>query len=259
MKLTFLGTGTSHGLPYIGCECAVCTSPDAHNNRLRSSIVIEDGEGSTRLLVDTTPDLRQQLLREKITWLSAVLWTHTHNDHIIGLDDLRPLTDRNGYLDGYAEASTLEHLHKLFDYAFVQGRDHAGFPRLTGHAIAPRVAFEIAGFCVTPIPIWHGKSEIFAYRFECDGSTLVYATDCSAIPEESWALMEGADVFVVDALRYRPHPTHFSVEEALAASAKIKPKRTLFTHITHDLDHATAEVLLPHGIKLAYDGMQIEL
>jgi phosphoribosyl 1,2-cyclic phosphate phosphodiesterase len=259
MKLTFLGTGTSHGLPYIGCECAVCTSTDPHNKRLRCSILVEDDAQSTRLLVDTGPDLRTQLLREKISWLTAVLWTHTHNDHVIGLDDLRPISDRCGYLDGYASESTLAHLDNLFGYAFVQGREHWGFPRLTGHVIAPRETFEIKDFLITPIPIFHGKNEIFAYRFENRGSTLVYATDCSAIPDESWELMRGADVFIVDALRHRPHPTHFSVEQAIEAAQKLAPGRTFFTHIAHDLDHDETNALLPSGIELAYDGLKIEI
>jgi phosphoribosyl 1,2-cyclic phosphate phosphodiesterase len=258
MKLTFLGTGTSQGLPFVGCECAVCTSTDPHNTRLRCSILLETDDGSTRLLIDTGPDLRQQLLRENISWLSGVLWTHTHNDHVIGLDDLRPVSDISGYIDGYAGESTLAHLQNLFGYAFVQGREHYGYPRLTGHAIAPYEALDIKDFRVTPIPIWHGKTEIFAYRFEQGGSTLVYATDCSSIPDASWELMKSPDIFIVDALRHRPHPTHFSIEQATAAAHRLAPSRTYFTHIAHDLDHATTNADLPPGIELAFDGLRIE-
>lgn len=257
MKLTFLGTGTSHGLPYIGCECAVCTSTEPKNKRLRCAILVEDE--STRILVDTGPDLRAQLLREKISWLSAVFWTHTHNDHVIGLDDLRPLSDRHGYLNTYANASTMAHLHKLFDYAFVEGRNHGGFPRLIGHEIAANETIQVGNFRVTPIPIMHGRHEIFSYRFEHGGSTLVYATDCSAIPDASWSLMQDAEVLVLDALRPQPHPTHFSVAQALEAIEVLRPDRAFLTHIAHDVDHDTIGATLPAGVELAYDGLNLEV
>ena len=263
MKLTFLGTGTSHGLPYVGCECAVCTSTDPLNKRLRCSILVEDeaqnGETGTRILVDTSPDLRQQFLRAKLSRISAVMWTHTHNDHMIGLDDLRPVTDICGYVPAYAEASTMAHLQNIFGYAFVDDREHAGFPRLSAHIIEPRVPFEIDDFQITPIPILHGKNEILAYRFEQAGSTLIYATDCSFVPEKSWELMQNPDVFIVDALRWREHPTHFNIEQALAAAEKIGAKQTYFTHAAHDLDHHQTNLQLPPNVEMAYDGLQIEL
>jgi phosphoribosyl 1,2-cyclic phosphate phosphodiesterase len=259
MKLIFLGTGTSHGLPYIGCECAVCTSTDPLNKRLRSSIVVESDDGATRILVDTSPDLRQQFLREKISFVSAVLFTHTHNDHIIGLDDLRPVTDLVGYIPVYASEPTMQQAQNIFGYGFLQGREHGGFPRFTPYTIEPRVSFEIADFRITPIPIMHGKSEILAFRFEQAGSTLVYATDCSHIPEESWALMKNPDVFVVDALRHRPHPTHFTTAQAMEAAQKLNAKQTFFTHIAHDLDHAQTQASLPPNISMAYDGLQIAI
>lgn len=262
MKLTFLGTGTSHGLPYIGCQCEVCTSSAPKNKRLRCSIILEDDDASTRILVDTTPDLRQQFLRENLSSVSAVLWTHTHNDHVIGLDDLRPVSDLCGYLPTYASASTLAHLQVLFGYAFVQGREHGGYPRLIANEIRARESFEIAApsgnFKITPIPILHGQAEIFAYRFETPRSTLVYATDCSHIPEASYELMTGADVLILDALRHRPHPTHFSIEQALEAVRVLAPRRALFTHIAHDLDHDITNALLPGGVELAYDGLHLK-
>ncbi|MEO6906675.1 MAG: MBL fold metallo-hydrolase, partial [Abditibacteriaceae bacterium] len=211
MKITFLGTGTSHGLPYVGCDCAVCTSTDPHNKRLRCSIIVEDDNVTTRLLVDTTPDLRQQFLRTGISWLSAVLWTHDHNDHIIGLDDLRRITDEQGYLTGYANEATLEHLHRVFDYAFVPDRNHGGFPRLITHPLQPFQVLTIGDFQVTSIPIMHGRQEISAYRFYDGKSTFVYATDCSQIPDGSWEYLSNADALVIDALRPEPHPTHFSL------------------------------------------------
>ena len=257
MKLIFLGTGTSHGLPYIGCDCAVCTSGDPLNKRLRSSILVESDDGATRILVDTSPDLRQQFLREKIGFVSAVLYTHTHNDHIIGLDDLRPITDKIGYVPVYASAPTMAQAQTIFGYAFIPNRDHGGFPRLTPHVIENGATFEIADFRITPIPIMHGKSEILAYRFEQAGSTLVYATDCSQIPDGSWELMKNPDVFVVDALRHNPHPTHFTTAQAMEAAQKLKAKRTFFTHIAHDLDHHETQAVLPKNVSMAYDGLQL--
>lgn len=257
MKLIFLGTGTSHGLPYIGCDCAVCTSTDPLNKRLRSSIIVESDDGKARILVDTSPDLRQQFLREKIRSVSAVLYTHTHNDHIVGLDDLRPITDNIGYIPVYASETTMAQAQNIFGYAFIQNRDHGGFPRLTPHIIEPREPFEIEGFRITPIPIMHGKSEITAYRFEQAGSTLVYATDCSHIPDVSWELMKNPDVFVVDALRHKPHPTHFTTAQAMEAAQRLNAKQTFFTHIAHDLDHHETQAALPKNVAMAYDGLQL--
>ncbi|MBV9864923.1 MAG: MBL fold metallo-hydrolase [Abitibacteriaceae bacterium] len=267
MKLTFLGTGTSYGVPYIGCDCPVCRSKDPRNKRLRCSILVEAGplEGEnhptprTRLLVDTTPDLRQQLLRANVANLTAVLWTHAHNDHIIGLDDIRPLCDRTGYIDGYGSADTLAHLKKVFEYIFEQGRDHGGFPRMTEHPIAPRQTLPLGDIHAKPIPILHGRREIFAYKFMSGGRTLVYATDCSAIPDASWSLMQNADVLVLDALRRKEHPTHFSVDQAVHAVSRLRPGRAFFTHIAHDLDHVATNAGLPEGVELAYDGLSIEV
>jgi phosphoribosyl 1,2-cyclic phosphate phosphodiesterase len=282
MKLTFLGTGTSYGLPYIGCDCAVCRSDNPRNKRLRCSVLVEAGrneqvadeekaqklgEGAvehadvtrpTRLLVDTTPDFRQQLLRAEVSHVSAVLWTHSHNDHIIGLDDIRPLCDRAGYIDGYTNAETMAHLQHVFGYAFVPGRDHGGFPRMRSHLVEPGQSFQVGDIRVTAVPILHYRREIFAYRFEHGGRTLVYATDCSHIPGGSWELMQGADVLVLGALRYKEHVAHFSLQQAIDAAGKLKPGRTLFTHMAHDLDHDATNAMLPAGIELAYDTLSFE-
>ncbi|HVF10565.1 MAG TPA: MBL fold metallo-hydrolase [Abditibacteriaceae bacterium] len=264
MKLTFLGTGTSYGVPYVGCECAVCQSDDPRNQRLRCSILIEGNAGddeaaSTQLLVDTTPDLRQQFLRAGVKRISAVLWTHSHNDHIIGLDDVRPLCDRVGYIDGYADAGTMAQLKRIFSYIFVPGRDHGGFPRMTDHVLEPAQTVLLGDICVTAIPIYHGQREIFAYKFQTGERSVVYATDCSGIPETSWELLHNADLLVLDALRHRPHPTHFSLEQALEATTRLQPQRAYFTHIAHDLDHAATNATLPAGVELAYDTLSIEL
>jgi phosphoribosyl 1,2-cyclic phosphate phosphodiesterase len=257
MKLSFLGTGTSYGVPYVGCDCAVCRSDDPRDRRLRASVLVETA--TTRLLVDTTPDLRAQLLRADVASLSAILWTHAHNDHIIGLDDIRPLSDRCGYVPGYGDAHTIAHLHRVFDYVFLPGREHGGFPRAMAHVVTPRQTFAVGDISVTAIPIRHGRRDILAYRFESGGSVLVYATDCSHIPDASWELMRGADVLVLDALRHREHPAHFSVAQALEAVAQLQPRRTFFTHIAHDLAHEETNEALPAGVKLAYDMLSVEL
>jgi phosphoribosyl 1,2-cyclic phosphate phosphodiesterase len=257
MKLTFLGTGTSYGVPYIACDCDVCRSDDPFNKRLRSSILVD--EGDTRVLVDTTPDLRTQFLRADVSTLSGVLWTHLHNDHIIGLDDLRPITDRCGYIDGYANEETMTRLKVVFDYVFVEGRNHGGFPRINGHVLTPRQTVELQNLRITAIPIMHYKRDIFAYRIESQNRTLVYATDCSHIPDASWELMRGADILVLGALRYKEHPAHFSVAQALDAVEKLKPRRAIFTHIAHDLEHRTINAELPPGVEVAYDTQTVEV
>jgi len=259
MKITFLGTGTSHGLPYIGCDCAVCTSSDPHNKRLRCSVLVEDDAATTRILVDTTPDLRQQFLREDISWLSAVLWTHPHNDHIIGLDDLRRITDEQGYLNGYTNEATMAHLHRVFDYAFVPDRQHGGFPRLIPHTLQQQQTFIINNFEITTIPIMHGRQEISAYKFYDRKSTFVYATDCSHIPDDSWQHLANADALVLDALRPEPHPTHFSLQQALDAIEKLQPQRGFLTHFAHDMDHATISAQLPEKVQMAYDTLTVTL
>lgn len=258
MRLRFLGTGTSYGVPYLGCTCSVCTSSDPRDKRLRASIVVESGE--TRLLIDTGPDLRQQCLRAGVSTLDAVLWTHAHNDHIIGLDDIRPFSDRAGYIPGYADAKTGERIRQIFDYCFVADREHPGFPRLTMNSIEAFETLQFGDIRVTPIPISHGRAgEIFAYEFEENGRRVVYASDCVSIPERSLERMRGCDVFIVDALRQSEHPNHFSVAQALEASRKIGPERTFFTHVTHELGHAETEASLPDGVKLAFDGLELEI
>jgi phosphoribosyl 1,2-cyclic phosphate phosphodiesterase len=261
MRLRFLGTGTSYGVPYIGCDCEVCRSSDPRDKRLRASILVEDTTTDvvTRLLVDTGPDFRAQMLRAGVNSLSAVLWTHPHNDHIIGLDDIRPLTDRQGYLHGYANAATMARIQNVFDYILIQNRDHGGFPRITPHIVEPLQTLRFGAINATPLPIFHGVNEIFSWEFEKDGRRIVYATDCSRIPTESLQRMKGCDVFIVDALRHTAHPNHFNLEQAQEAVAQIGPKQAFFTHITHDLGHAQTEATLPDGIKIAFDTLELDV
>ena len=257
MKLRFLGSGTSYGVPYVGCDCAVCTSDDPRDKRLRASILVEQDE--TRIIVDTGPDFRQQCLRAGVTRLAAILWTHLHNDHIIGLDDVRPLTDKQGYIPGYADAATLERLTQIFDYVFVQGRDHPGFPRVTPHIIEAGQKLNFGAIEVTPLQIFHGERPILAYQFEHNGRRAVYATDCSRIPPESLDAMKGCDVFIVDSLRHTEHPNHFSLSQALEAIEQIDPGRAFLTHLTHDLGHAITESELPARVRIATDELELEI
>lgn len=260
MKLTFLGTGTSYGVPYVGCRCAVCHSDDPRDKRLRASILVEHLD--TRILVDTGPDLRAQCLRAHVFDLSAILYTHWHNDHIIGLDDIRPFTDRQGYIPAYAGAETMDRLASVFDYVFVQERDHPGFPRVSPHILEPNQTLQTPEFgeiSVTPRTIFHGKREIFAYEFEHQGRRAVYATDCSGIPPETMKHFRGCEVFIVDALRQTAHPNHFSVSQALEAAREVGAAHSFFTHITHELPHAQTQADLPENVSIAYDGLRLEI
>ena len=257
MKLRFLGSGTSYGVPYVGCDCAVCTSHDPRDKRLRASILVEQDE--TSIIVDTGPDFRQQCLRAGVTHLDAILWTHLHNDHIIGLDDIRPLSDEQGYIPGYADAATSQRLTQIFDYIFVQGRDHPGFPRVTPHIIEPLQKLKFGEIEVTPLQIFHGERPILSYQFERDGRRAVYATDCSRIPDESLERMKNCDVFIVDSLRHAEHPNHFSLSQALQVIEQINPERAFLTHLTHDLGHAATEAELPPRVRIATDNLELEI
>lgn len=252
MRITFLGTGTSHGVPMIGCDCRTCRSDDPRDRRLRPSILIGTDDGG-RLLVDAGPDLRQQALTHRVTRVDAIVFTHGHADHILGLDDVRRYNSlMHASMPLYGDRQTLGEIRRMFGYVFdPQTPKGGGLPQLE--------PFEIAGpFCVgrqeiLPVPILHGRRPILGLRL--DG--FAYLTDCSAIPDASWALLEGLDVLVLDALRERPHPTHFSLEEAVAAAARIGARETYFTHMCHDLRHEETCAKLPSGMSLAYDGLQV--
>ncbi|HEX3878018.1 MAG TPA: MBL fold metallo-hydrolase [Bryobacteraceae bacterium] len=253
MKITVLGSGTSVGVPTIGCHCAVCTSSDPRDNRLRPSILV--GYEGRNVLIDTTPDFRTQALRAKIERIDAVLFTHAHADHLMGLDDVRPFNFRQGgSIPIFAAPDTMEAIRRCFRYVFEDKAHVTNVPQLETHEVLGE-AFELFGLTFTPIPILHGKAPIYGYRF----GAAAYLTDHSEIPESSMTMLEGLDVLFLDALRYKPHPTHSTVERSIQTVERLAPKRAYFTHIGHDLGHERAESMLPPNIRLAYDGLEIEV
>ena len=251
MHVTFLGTGTSTGVPVPTCSCGVCHSTDPRDTRLRPSLLLRWDDAS--VLVDTSTDFRQQALRQGMTKLDAVLYTHAHADHVFGLDDLRMFNwRRGGAIPVYGSAITLEAIRRTFWYVFEDVEAGGGKPLLDLHEVlAP---FALLGRTVIPVPLQHGRLPIFGYRI----GGFAYLTDVSAIPEGSYPLLADLDVLVLSALRHRPHPTHLHVARALEEAARIGAKRTLFTHIAHDISHAAVADTLPPGVELAYDGLGFE-
>ena len=249
-----LGTGTSHGVPMIGCACATCRSTDPRDRRLRPSIYVDVPE-KARILVDTATDLRQQALEHRLSRVDAVLFTHAHADHILGLDDLRAFNTLQGTaIPCYGNGATLEAIRRQFSYVFEAPlQEGGGVPQLTMNEVAG--PFAIRGIRVVPVPLWHGKLPILGFRF----GNFAYLTDCNRIPDESWALVDGIDTLVLDALRDEPHETHFTLGEAVAVVEQIAPRRAYFTHMTHDLPHAKTNARLPPGIELAYDGLVLDI
>jgi phosphoribosyl 1,2-cyclic phosphate phosphodiesterase len=251
--VTFLGTGTSAGVPMIGCTCAVCRSEDPRDKRLRPSIYLEV-PGRAGVLVDTTPDLRQQALAHGLSRLDAVLFTHSHADHILGLDDIRRFNFmQGGAIPCYATDEVWQSIRRTFYYVFDEiPRQGGGVPRIDAHEISG--AFDAAGIHIVPVPLLHGRMPILGFRF----GDFAYLTDCNAIPDESWPLVAGVETLVIDALREKKHPTHFTVAEALEAIARIAPGRAYLTHMSHDLGHAETNARLPRGVELAYEGLSLD-
>ncbi len=252
VTITVLGSGTSVGVPTIGCDCKVCTSEDPRDQRLRPSVLVE--YGGRHVLVDTTPDFRQQALRARIPRIDAILYTHAHADHIMGLDDVRPFNFRQkDPIPIYGTEETLGHIRNAFRYIFELSNPESSIPKITISCI-DRSPFELFGLTCTPVPLKHGRGNVLGFRF----GNAAYLTDHSEIPEESLPLLENLDVLFLDALRYKPHPTHSTVERSLEHVEMLKPRRAYFTHICHDLGHARTESMLPEHVRLAYDGLRIE-
>jgi len=251
MTLTFLGSGTSTGVPIIPCQCSVCTSSDPHDKRMRPSILIEyDGRA---VVIDTTPDFRTQALRERMTRLDAVVYTHGHADHIMGLDDTRVFYFRQQVpIPIYADAQCMQTLRTTFAYIFDGNYAYGGVGKLDPRLIEG--PFDLWGLTFIPVPVLHGMLPIYGYRLR----DAAYVTDVSEIPETTYPLLEGLDTLIIDGLRPKPHPTHFSLEQALAVVEKVKPRRAFFTHIAHDLGHEATNAALPSHVQLAYDGLRLE-
>jgi phosphoribosyl 1,2-cyclic phosphate phosphodiesterase len=263
LKVTVLGSGTSHGVPSIGCDCAVCTSSDPHDKRTRPSIWIEiDGDAPSRfagavrsILVDTSTDLRAQALACGMRRVDAILFTHSHADHVFGLDDVRRYNQmQRAPIPCFADEETVGSLRRMFSYVFNPPKQvGGGLPQLSLFQIAG--PFTLGGVEIVPVPLFHGRLPVLGFRI----GDFAYLTDCNRIPDESWPLLAGVRTVIVDALRHRPHSTHFSVGEAVAVVARLGAGRAYFTHICHDLAHAATNAQLPAGVELAYDGLVLEI
>lgn len=255
-RLVFLGSGTSTGVPVFGCDCAVCSSEDPRNQRTRPSVLLALPRGN--LLIDTTPEMRLQLLREKVRKVHAIAYTHNHADHLFGLDDARLFPK---YLGGpvpvYCEAETEESIRSVFHYAFTEKATTfppGHVPKLQFERVSPGVPFQVLGQEVLPLRLDHGRFRVLGFRI----GNLAYCTDVSRIPDTSWPLLQGLDTLILDALRHEPHPTHFCLEQALDVVERLRPGRTFLTHLSHGFDHGPTESTLPPKVALAYDGLTLE-
>ncbi len=272
LELIFLGTGTSAGVPMIGCDCTVCTSEDPRDHRDRPSVLIrypdlsrpagadDDEQPLRQLLIDTSPELRQQAIRQRLHRLDGVFFTHAHADHIFGLDDLRRFNAvMHAPLDIHAEATVLDSLSKTFRYIFDSQHNvnDSFIAQLIGHPVVVGEALSRFGATWIPLRLMHGRLPIVGYRVDHGGASLAYCTDVSSIPPESYPLLQNLDVLVLDALRYRHHPTHMTVDRALQEIEQLKPGRAFLTHIAHDIQHADLSQKLPENVELAYDGLVV--
>ena len=286
LQLLFLGTGTSAGVPMIGCSCRVCRSTDPRDNRTRPSVliaypdpsldqnnkptsikdldnsVILPSDGRRRFLIDTSSDMRTQVIRHNIHRIDGVLYTHSHADHIFGVDDLRRFNAVMGTpIDVYAETATMATIKKMVPYIFdtALNPNNSFVASLNVKTIAPAEPLELHGAKWTPLRLMHGMLKIVGFRVDFAGQSLAYCTDVSLIPEETFPLLADLDLLVIDGLRFTPHPTHLTIAEALRLIERIKPKHAYLTHMCHDVMHAEVDPTLPPGVKLSYDGLQIDL
>lgn len=262
LTVTFLGTGTSTGVPMIGCDCPVCLSSDPRNKRFRVSILVTtpaaDGQPGANLLVDTTPEMRLQMIRAGVRQVDSVLVTHTHADHILGMDDIRQFNFLHGrVMPIYGSADTLDHLRRIFDYAFKETQAGGGKPQLELRELERFVPTTMAGgVTATPLPVLHGRLPIFGFKF---GERFAYVTDVSEIPPDTRQYLKGLDTLVIGAVRYEPHPTHFGLYQALGVIEELAPKRAYLTHLSHHFDYETTNAELPPHVRLAYDGLTLTI
>ena len=253
-ELILLGTGTSHGVPIIGCHCPVCTSTNPRNNRTRTGVAVRTLQGT--FLIDTSPELRVQLLRERIDLVHAVIYTHSHADHLFGLDDLRLFGYRlRRPIPLYCEENVEAQIRAAYSYAFSKpdpDQHYGAVPQLELRRIGLD-QFEVLEQPIRPIRLMHGKLPVLGFRI----GDVAFCTDVSFIPDESWPLLEGLDVLIIDALRDEPHATHFGIPQALAAIDRVRPKRAYLTHVSHYLEYEETNARLPAGVELSYDGLRI--
>ena len=250
--LTVLGSGTSMGVPTIGCSCKVCHSSDPHNKRMRPSVLLQYQDRA--VVIDTTPDFRTQALRVDLKRLDAVLLTHAHADHILGLDDIRPFNIfQQAPIPVYASRDTLQTVRQTFEYIFRGGEPLSTVPKIELHELDGSI--ELFGLKIHPVTVLHGPMEVLGFRF----GRCAYLTDFSTIPDASLPLLADLDILFLDALRHVPHPTHCTVEQALAYVERLKPRRAFFTHVCHDLEHVATNATLPAHVRLAYDGLKLEV
>ena len=251
MQLVMLGVGSSAGTPVIGCHCSICSSSNPKNNRTRcsSAIILDSGE---TILIDSGPDLRIQALREKIYRVDAVLYTHTHADHLHGIDDLRAFCQKNRHqIPLFGNHYAVQHITDKFGYTLREPSDYWDLPVLSIQTVA--ASFELFGLTVTPIPVKHGRSDIFGYRI----GNLAYITDVSEIPDTTMPLLTGLEVLLLDCLRLQPHPTHINLEQNLSYISQIKAKQNYLIHMTHELGFEELTAMLPSNVQVGYDGLKI--
>lgn len=249
LEIIILGTGTSTGIPVVGCDCPVCRSTDPRNQRTRCSVLLS--AAGHNILIDTATDLRWQALRENIRHVDAVLYTHSHADHLHGIDDLRGFNQRShAPIPLYGSIDTLQRVRANFGYIFDASEQPGYVPRLTLFPV--ETSFPLFDLLITPIPLWHGRMQVFGYR--C--GPFAYLTDCNDIPEASLALLQGLDLLVLDGLRFKPHTTHFNIAQAVHMASRIGARQTLLTHLSHEVDHPRHNPQLPTGVEFAYDGQR---
>ncbi|MDX9702959.1 MAG: MBL fold metallo-hydrolase [Candidatus Auribacterota bacterium] len=257
MNIRFLGTGTSYGVPVLACSCPVCTSQSPRNKRLRCSVAVRYDDRT--ILIDTPPDLRTQLLNNNISRINAILFTHYHADHILGLDDVRIINQiQKAPIPCYALPHTIDTIRSIFGYAFDPSTPvGGGLPKLTLHTIEGSIdgKFEMFDKQITPVPIMHGTLPITGFKWD----SFAYITDCSFMPQESVAVLKNIPVLVINGLRYRPHSTHYSIGEALEIIGQINPGQAYITHISHDIDYHDVKIDLPDNVHIAYDGLELEI